>query len=449
MWLVKPEILKVKKHLIHNRHLLWRAAFGPSTGDVNALKNSTPRSIYHELLQASAGIIKPISVQREPVASGEPIMPGTLPDDALRKLQREEVKVLNLLWLDEMCNGKAQLREKMAFFWHGHFACRNRDPRLHEKLLHVIRTNALENFGTLLKGVSRSAAMVYFLNNNQNRKGHPNENFARELMELFTMGRGYYTEADVQESARAFTGWSTDKAGEFVFRKQLHDQGRKSFLGRQGNFTGDDIIDIILEQPATATFITTKLYRFYVSESPDPAHVDWLSKRFYQSGYNIRSLLEDILLSDWFYHPSIIGNRIKSPVELLAGVRRQFPMAVYEKSSQLMIQRVLGQTLFVPPGVAGWPTGRGWIDGASLLFRLRLPALLSLKKQDAWTTFAAGFAEKERSKIIQALTGYWLQSPSSPSSDSMLHNVNAGDPEDKMIMSVSLNLLSTPEYQMC
>ena len=159
--------------------------------------------------------------------------------------------------------------------------------------------------------------------------------------------------------------------------------------------------------------------------------------------------MEDILLSDWFYDPTIVGNRIKSPVELLVGLRRQFPSAAYDKSSQLLIQRVLGQTLFVPPGVAGWPTGRGWIDGASLLFRLRLPVLLSLKEQDAWATFANMFAQREKKDILRDLPGYWLQSPSSPSSDSMLHNVKADEADDKMIMSVSLNLLSTPEYQLC
>src|SRR3984885_10579646 len=160
----------------------------------------------------------------------------------------------------------------MSPFWHGHFASRNVNVFYQETLLDIVRKGALGNFGDLLKEVSKRAAMINFLNNNQNRKDHPNENFAREVMELFTLGRGHYTEQDVKESARAFTGWGADLRGEFVFRKFQHDQGTKTVLGKTGNLDGDDVLNILLEQKQTARFISNKMFRFFVNDEPDEQH---------------------------------------------------------------------------------------------------------------------------------------------------------------------------------
>jgi uncharacterized protein (DUF1800 family) len=182
-------------------------------------------------------------------------------------------------------------------------------------MLHVIRQNALGSFRTLLHGVSKSAAMLKFLNAQQNRKDHPNENFAREVMELFTLGRGNYTENDIKEAARAFTGWSANLQGDFVFRRFQHDNGSKTVLGKTGNFTGEDVLDILLEKKGTAAYITQKIYRFFVNEAVDKEKADWLSARFYQSDYNIGQLMKDIFTSDWFYEAKNIGTRIKSPIE--------------------------------------------------------------------------------------------------------------------------------------
>src|SRR5690606_8428790 len=169
-----------------------------------------------------------------------------------RRQSAQDLKSLNLSWLNQMINSEAQLREKMSFFWHGHFSCRVVNIFFQQQLLHEIRTNALGDFGSLLRGVSKSAAMLLFLNNQQNRKQSPNENFAREVMELFTMGRGNYSEQDVKEAARAFTGCGTNAKGEFVNGNNAHGEGEKTFLGQTGNCDGDDMIDIILEQKATA-----------------------------------------------------------------------------------------------------------------------------------------------------------------------------------------------------
>ena len=179
----------------------------------------------------------------------------------MRKQNKEGIKNLNLTWVDEMINSDAQLLEKMAFFCHGHFACRNLNMYFQQLMLDIIRRNALGSFADLLREVSKSGAMLAFLNNQQNKKQHPNENFAREVMELFTMGRGNYSEQDIKEGARAFTGWGFKINGEFVFREQFHDTGIKNFLGKSGNFDGDDILDILLDNKKTSYYITKKIYR--------------------------------------------------------------------------------------------------------------------------------------------------------------------------------------------
>ena len=264
-----------------------------------------------------------------------------------------------------MTNTEAQLREKMSLFWHGHFACRVINSYFQQELLHIIRENATGNFGSMLKAISKSPAMLQFLNNQQNRKSHPNENFAREVMELFTMGRGNYTENDVKEAARAFTGWGFNLQGEFVFRKQQHDDGKKTFLGKSGNFNGDDILDILLEQKQTARFITKKIYRYFVNEKVDEEKIKILSEQFYESGYDIEKLLTNIFTAGWFYEDHNIGNKIKLPVELIFGIRRLLPLDMENEDAQLLFQKVFQEVLFLPPNVAGLAGGKNWIDSSN------------------------------------------------------------------------------------
>jgi uncharacterized protein (DUF1800 family) len=392
----------------------------------------------------------------------------------LRKQSREDIKNLNIHWINEMATSGAQLREKMAFFWHGHFACRNLNIYYQQLLLHSIRTNALGNFGDLLREVSKSAAMINFLNNNQNRKDHPNENFAREVMELFTMGRGNYTEKDIKEAARAFTGWGATINGEFVFRRGQHDSGQKTFMGKTGDFTGDDILDILLEQPATAIFITRKVYRFFINEDVDEQKVTWLAKRFFESGYIIRQLLQDIFTSSWFFDQENMGNRIKSPVELWVGMRRQLPIDMQDETVQLVFQRLLGQILFYPPNVAGWPGGKAWIDSSSLLLRMRLPQLIANNegivlrpKQDDdeqmgraaahgrnfsaaidWENYCGFFAAIKKEDLLPALSQFVLQTTSLPDK-SILNKHSNISARQLYISSLTINLMSCPEYQLC
>src|SRR5687767_11256196 len=246
------------------QHLLWRAGFGPNQEVLSKEVSGKPASWYKQLEAASSSSFKPLDVINPYLKTflddGNRRMMGEDERRMLRRLQRDDIRKLNLTWLSEMVNSDQQLREKMSLFWHGHFACRSQNIFHQQSLLNTIRSKALGSFGDLLRSVSKSAGMLNFLNNNQNRKGHPNENFAREVMELFTLGRGHYTENDVKEAARAFTGWGTNLQGEFVFRKFQHDEGQKTVFGKTGNFNGDDILQLLLEKKQTAIFITEKIY---------------------------------------------------------------------------------------------------------------------------------------------------------------------------------------------
>ena len=213
-----------------NQHLLWRAGFGIDSHNLNLLNNINHKELFSNLEKSNSKNIEYFDVadnSLEGIFMGigdavkmEQLVKNGLDNETKKKFRqqsREYIKNLNIKWLDEMVNGQSPMREKMAFFWHGHFACRDINIFFQQKLLQEIRINAIENFGDLLKAVSKSAAMLSFLNNQQNKKQHPNENFAREVMELFTLGRGNYTEHDIKEAARAFTGWGFNISGEFQF----------------------------------------------------------------------------------------------------------------------------------------------------------------------------------------------------------------------------------------
>jgi uncharacterized protein (DUF1800 family) len=488
---------------LKNQHLMWRAGFGPAVEQLGDLSKFTSKQFYKALVKASEkkpefinvadDYLKGLYMGIEEVGRQQK---KELPKEDRKKIQqknREGVRNLNMYWMHEMVNSASQLREKMAFFWHGHFACRNLNVFYQQGLLDVIRRNALGNFGTMLKEVSRSAAMLNFLNNQQNRKDHPNENFAREVMELFTIGRGNYTEQDVKEAARAFTGWSANLKGEFVFRRGQHDFGTKSVLGKSGNFDGTEVLDILLEQKHTAKYISRKLYKFLVNEKIDEAKVDWMGERFYKSNYDIAGLLEDIFTSDWFYEEKHIGANIKSPVELLVGIQRMLPMKLENEEALMLMQRILGQMLFYPPNVAGWPGGKNWIDSSSLMMRMRIPKLINdvdvmnvtpkddddqmmgMKDKDEpasavkggkkmkgygmgqrqqinanvdWSLYVRNFESIPREKLSEALSKVLLQTRSSVSGDLISQYADASGREN-FIKTATIQFMSTPEYQLC
>jgi uncharacterized protein (DUF1800 family) len=476
-----------------NQHLLWRAGFGPDISmsiGVNSMKTSDLWEKLKEDSQAPPGMIRLSGPAPEIVkAIARRKQEGENPEltkeerQKIRAAFRENVKELNRRWLSEMISSKAQLREKMALFWHGHFACRVVNSDFQQELLHTIRTNALENFGELLKAVSRTPAMIQFLNNQQNRKSHPNENFAREVMELFTLGRGNYSETDVKEAARAFTGWGFDLNGQFVFRKFQHDDGIKTVLGKTGNFDGNDVLNILLGQPQTAQFIARKIYRFLVNEKVDEKKLAVITDVFRKSGYEISALLDAIFSSDRFYDEQNIGAQIKSPVQLLAGIRRSLPMQLENESVQLLIQKILGQVLFFPPNVAGWPGGKSWIDSSTLMFRMQLPLFLASgedfkiqpKSDDdvnmgqgedrivtrmgrtvrrgaraniQWEQVVSFFQKTKREDLLNAISKFCIQS-FHPPANALIEKYTDSASRESFIKSALINFMSTPEYQLC
>ena len=476
---------------LKNQHLLWRAGFGPLAEEYRQLATASPSAYVTALFKSSAKVPAYIDIAGTAM---DGLMKGIsdlsnqskkeLTPEARKKLRaqsRQQIRNLNISWMNEMVNSEQQLREKMSLFWHGHFASRNINILYQQQLLGVIRRNALGSFADMLHEVSKSASMINFLNNNQNRKGHPNENFAREVMELFTLGRGHYTENDVKEAARAFTGWGTNLQGEFVFRKFQHDEGQKTFFGKKGNFNGDDILQFLLEKKQTAKFITEKIYRFFVNDTIDEHRVKTLAETFFQSNYNIGRLMKEIFTSEWFYESKNIGCRIKSPVELLVGIQRMLPMKVENESVFLLMQNLLGQLLFYPPNVAGWPGGKNWIDSSSLMLRLRIPGMLAdtkelnmspkadddqmmgntdtmirkkpnrtqlIKADIEWEKYSAQFSAVPRAQLLPAISNLLLQTPTSTNAGTVEKYLDATSREN-FIRSATLRLMSTPEYQLC
>ncbi|MDP9960877.1 DUF1800 domain-containing protein [Chryseobacterium lathyri] len=455
--------------LLHNKHLLWRAGFGTGINQISNLKNKSIKMLADDLFQEES--FTEINYHTSDTFIQEDMMNNKTPAEKRKEMQqiiRLQNNELNLNFLDKMINSKEQMKEKMSFFWHGHFASRINNSKFNKQLLNTIRKNALGNFKDLLFEVSQSPAMLNFLNNQQNKKGHPNENFAREVMELFTMGRGNYTEKDIREGARAFTGWGYDKEGNFKERKNLHDEGTKTFLGKTGNFTGTDILNIILEQKATAKFITTKIYKFFVNENVDSHIVDQLSNNFYNSGYNIKKLMTEIFSSSWFYAQKNIGNRIKSPIELMAGIMRMLPMNIQNPENLIVYQKLLGQMLLYPPNVAGWPNGRSWIDSSTLMLRLQIPQIWSglrpleySPRQDDDIDMGMKSRETALNKSFKNpnITIDWNRLEkvfaNKNCEDYLIQNTKTLDMDsvknfsDKSIKMNIINLMSTPEYQLC
>ena len=387
-------------------HLVERAGFGATPVEIERLAAMSPEAVVDELVDFTA-VENTVAPEFEPSPiwdrgmdpfpksraeavriareTGSSMGVAMLPEGERRRLQPVvnkffyglrsnalETQRLATWWGERMLATRRPLEEKLTLFWHGHFATGNgkvRDTRMMFRQNEMLRDNAAGNFRDLLVGILTDPAMLVYLDNAENRKGHPNENFGRELLELFTMGVGNYTEQDIREASRAFTGWTNDVL-EFRFDAATHDDGEKTFLGRTGAFNGDDIIDIILETPVTAEFIAGKLYRYLVREELDDTTRAALSATFRDSGYELRPLLRRILLSRDFYSPASYATQVKSPVHLAVSTYRKLGLTQLPTIPDFnRLTAGLGQTLFNPPNVAGWAGGRTWITPALLLQR--------------------------------------------------------------------------------
>lgn len=455
-------------------HLQRRSGFGPG------LRSASYTSLDEAIHQILNGPVKYNALflpGEEKVSTGELLRMDKEERKEILQDLAANIKRLNLEWIKEMGRAENQLREKMALFWHGHFSVRVRGYAQVESYINTIRKYALANFGDLLMAVSKEPAMLRFLNNQQNRKNSPNENFARELMELFTLGRGNYTENDIKEAARAFTGWGFNDEDEFELKAHQHDFGSKTIFGKTGNWEGEDVIRMILENPQTARFICGKIYRFFVSDQAHTGRIQEMAEVFFKSNYDIPSLLKFLFNAEWFYADEIAGALIKSPVELIVGLNRSLGIAYSNPHPLLAVQRVLGQTLFFPPNVAGWAGGRNWIDNSTLITRLNLPKRLAdaseldvaakynmddenpnesekpknkvaLSCSISWDKLAERFPENELRFLWENIQSYLIAGSNLMALPKSLETRCSTLSHPEKVREVVLYLTRTPEYQL-
>ncbi len=366
-------------------HLLNRAGFGGTPEQIEMLHELGMDGAVNQFVDAaddSAMFPKPDwavphnFVEMRRAARNLPEEERKKKFKELQKDYRQEGMSLISWWLDRMERTPNPFREKMTFFWHGHFATsiqKVKQPYLMWVQNETLRQNALQNFGTMAKAISRDPAMMIWLDTRESKKQHPNENFARELMELFTLGIGNYTEEDIQQAARAFTGYKIDQRDQtFRFAELLHDNGPKTFFGQTGNFSGDDIIDRILQKPACSEYLANKIWEFFAYDDPTPALVSQLAARFRAHKYEIKPLMREILRSAEFYSPQAIRSQVKSPVQWMVGTSKILGTELPTGPVAINALRQLGQVPFAPPSVKGWDGGKAWITTSTLLFRYNL-----------------------------------------------------------------------------
>lgn len=454
----------------HIQHLFWRADLGITPEAIRSISSYPKTKIVDEIFKNSASI-SPLRIDLSEFKEIDPkqLIKNPKAIKEFNSKSRERIKTLNFKWLERLMITDEGLRERMTLFWANHFVCKDNNVVFVEQYNNTLRQHALGHFGDFVKTISKEPAMIKYLNSKQNRKSTPNENFARELMELFTLGEGNYTEQDIKESARAFTGYNHNFKGDFVLRRFQHDYGEKTFFGQTGNFDGDDIIDIILEQKACAEFICQKVYRYFVNPKLNEVHIKAMVNVFYPS-YSIEELMRFVFMSDWFYEPQNIGVKIKSPIEFIVGLYKIVPFKFKDEDDVLKIQRLLGQTLLDPPNVAGWKGDTNWIDANTIMVRLKLPSLLlnngsiSLKGEgDFNDSFRRHYFKNNKDKLPFKTEPDWEQF------HAYFENVSIGDLPDYIIngefnngtesymevlaknskQDFCIQLMSLPEYQMC
>ncbi|MFO0774429.1 MAG: DUF1800 domain-containing protein [Nitrospiraceae bacterium] len=362
------------------RHLLARTGFGATPDEIRRLSGMDRKAaVNHLVSQAQAhrsAITSPPSwVHQLPPAHAH----GERSQEekkAFREARRAEGLELKQWWYRELLTTPSPLAERMTLFWHNHFTSslhKVKWPAFLYRQNVLLRTYALGSFRDVLHGTATDAAMIRYLDTQANHKDRPNENYARELFELFTLGEGHYTEQDIKQAARAFTGWQVDpRSGTVRMHHKQHDDGAKTVFGRTGNFSGKDILELTLKRPEVAPFLVNKLWREFISDTPDAREVTTLADSFRADGYRIAPLLERLFLTGAFWALEHRGVLIKSPVELLVGTTHLIGSSQPDTIWMVHAGRRLGQDLFDPPNVKGWPGGTRWITSATLLDRWQI-----------------------------------------------------------------------------
>ncbi len=374
-------------------HLFRRAGFGASPAEIEAAARAGYDATVERLLH-----------------------PERVPDDvedrlAALDLDQSRPDGMRLAWLYRMLLTRRPLQEKMVLFWHGHLTSAiqkigvQRAMVLFPAQLALFREHGLGKWRDLLRGISRDGAMLFYLDNRLNRRAAPNENYARELFELFTLGIGQYTEDDVQEAARAFTGWTIDRTGQFVVNRAQHDDGPKTIFGRTGNWSGDDVIDLILDHPAAAPYLAGKLFRFFAYDSPEPAVIERLADTFRASGYDLRTLVGAILRSPEFRSERAYHALPKSPVELTLGAFKALGVETLPRDLPAILRR-MGQDLLNPPSVKGWEGGAAWINAVTAIERANFANRVTAARGESHLDVAALVRDHP---TLEALVDYFAE----------------------------------------
>ena len=463
-------------------HLYRRAGFGGSPDDVARIANLDVHAAVDGFVRfagASALPAQPQLIEDRPDPGARKMLLAAAataqagngqaapPDDALLaarkkvgKSRRDNTIAMETWFLNRMIATPLPLQEKMTLYWHGHFTSSYQKGIPAVAMVNqnnLFRANALGNIRDLTLKVSQDPAMLRYLDNAQNVKAHPNENYARELMELFTLGIGNYTETDVRESARAFTGWSFDKDYNFKNFPARHDDGSKTFLGQTGNFTGHDIVEIIFSQPAAARWFAKSLLTFFVYSDPEPQLIDSVAALIRKNDFNLQPVMSTLLRSNVFYSDRAYRALVKSPVEFVVGSYQLYGIRQAGLVALGALRR-MGQILFYPPNVKGWDGGAAWLNSQTMLTRENFASSLMAKMDTApWMKHALQTVDPNN--VTRALTATILQGDVSPASTAKLtayldgNDVSAlaalsGENADERIRGAAYLTMAMPAYQL-
>jgi uncharacterized protein (DUF1800 family) len=494
--MLKP-IEKEKWDFFTAAHLLNRAGFGGTPAQIEALAALGPEQAVLSLVhyeQVPDDTANPEWAKPDPerIQRLQAIRNETDPEkrkmlqQEQQRTQRQRMLELKHWWLERMAAGPRPLQEKMTLFWHGHFATsmdKVRDAYYMWRQNDLFRRLGTGNWLELLTATAKDPAMLVWLDQAQSRKEHPNENFAREVMELFTLGEGHYTEKDITEAARALTGWTLDQRTEqFINRPLLHDNGVKTVLGATGNLNGDDFLRQIVEQQQSARYITAKIWNFFAGQPPSEELNTALADLFRRSRNNFKPLLVAMFHSEEFYADDIVRNQVKSPVQWLVGSTRVLERDLPAPAVSFALTRNLGQDLFAPPNVKGWDGGLSWITTNNLLARYNEAAFLvqgdlsvlrgmnlggpnggggaGMQLQNRMQNLRAKTVDvnklltpeerSDKTKLVAALEKRLLQGKLKEKQEKTLHDYL--DSQASLNQEVVLNairlMMSTPEYQL-
>ena len=360
-------------------HLARRAGFSAQDSIVQTLLSTSSADSAVDALISMPTTLSPLPDWHDSAPFGRSEDESQRQEN--KQMRNQWSRELKYWWFGQMIANTSPLQEKMTLFWANHFTSSLKKVKWPPALLNqnrLLRTFALGSFRDMLKGILRDPAMLVYLDNANSNKGSPNENLARELLELFTMGEGQYSEQDIKELARALTGASVNKkTGSYRFNRRAHDSGTKTIFGQTRAFTPDDIADLILAQPQVAPFITEKLWRFFVDDTPDMTVIDSIALQFIQQDYDIATALKALFTNEAFWVSQ--GVMLKSPMELIVGSVQLFDLPVISQRRFLSVSRALGQDLFNPPHVKGWAEGRAWYTTGTLATREKVSQFVAAR----------------------------------------------------------------------